>query len=69
MTRSQFLLETIARCKANLAKPNVRYPNGRMSHDVEAEHLDRVTEEYEDYALEFGQFNAYGKLVSFAESN
>lgn len=45
MTRSEFLRASIEQCRRNLAKENVRYPNGRMSHEVEAEHLDSLTEQ------------------------
>lgn len=69
MTKEQFFRESIANCKRILAEPNVRYPNGKMSHDVNADYLEKLTEEFDDYCLEYGQFNAYGKLVSFAQSD
>jgi hypothetical protein len=67
MTKAEFYRTSIANCERNLAGPNVRYPNGRMSHEVNAEYLDRMVTECEDYKLESGLFNCDGKLVAFAD--
>ncbi len=67
MTHSEFLRDQITVCKRNLDRPNVRYPNGRMSHEVEAEHLGKLEDELFDYTLDNGLFNADGQLVAFAE--
>jgi hypothetical protein len=68
MKQSEFLITSINCCKANLAKPNVRYPNGRMSHDVEAEHLDDLTNQLEDYKLDYGTWDAWGKFAGFDDA-
>ena len=67
MTRSEFLLETIANCKRCLAAPDVRYPNGRMSHDVNREVLDRTMQEYDDYVIDNGRWHANGSFAGFEE--
>lgn len=66
MTRSEFLKDRIARCEANLAKPNVMYPNGRMSHDVEREDLARTQSELMDMAID-GYYDANGKFAFYAD--
>jgi hypothetical protein len=68
MTRSEFLKTTIECCKNNLAKPNIMYNNGRMSHDVEREELARATEQLYDMQID-GNFDAYGKFVSYNEED
>ena len=68
MTKSEFYIETIKICERNLSKPNVRYPNGRMSHDVERKHLAEMVHEFEDYKLERGLFDANFRLVGFDEA-
>jgi uncharacterized protein YqiB (DUF1249 family) len=66
--RAEYLLSMIANCKANLDKPNVRYPNGRMSHDVESEYLDQLQAEWFDHVIEHGLFDLQGHLVAFADT-
>jgi hypothetical protein len=65
MKQSEFLITSIQNCEANLAKPNVRYPNGRMSHDVEAEHREQLVEQWHDYCIDKGLYDAYGNRVGF----
>lgn len=66
MTRSEFLRDRIANCHRNLAKPNVRYPNGRMSHDVEREVLGEAQDELCDMMID-GEFYADGRFARFAD--
>jgi hypothetical protein len=69
MTHSEFLATSIKQCEINLAKPNKRYPNGRMSHDVEAERRLSLIEQWHDYCLEKGLYDAYGNRVGFSGEN
>jgi hypothetical protein len=61
-----FLESLIANAKRNLAKPNVRYQNGRMSHDVERETLNGATEDLHDLMLS-GYFTAEGRFAGFEQ--
>ena len=65
MKQSEFLITSIQNCEANLRGPNVRYPNGRMSHDVNAEYRLKLIEEWQDYCLDKGLYDAYGNRVGF----
>ena len=65
MTRSEFLTTCINNCNANLAKSNIVYPNGRMSHDVEREALETYTNELHDLCLT-GLWHANGTFADFA---
>jgi hypothetical protein len=67
MTHSEFLIDRIANCKRNLAKPNIRYENGRMSHDVEREVLAETQSELWDYQISNGRFYADGRLAGYDE--
>lgn len=64
--QSKYLQDCIRGARANLAKPNIRYPNGRMSHDVEREHLAQCEFELADLAIDCGLFDAHGRLVDYA---
>lgn len=56
--------EQIRNCMANLKKPNVKYPNGRMSHDVEAEYLDKLMDDFYEHRL-YGAFYADGSFAHY----
>lgn len=66
MTRSEFLKDRIANAERNLAKPNVRYQNGRMSHDVEREVLGEAQDELFDMQID-GYYNANGSFAGYAD--
>jgi hypothetical protein len=66
MTRSEFLKDRIDNCKRHLAEDNRRYPNGRMSHEVELECLAEAEAELFDLMID-GEFDAHGRFVRFAE--
>lgn len=61
---AKFLLSLIANAEKNLALPNVRYGNGRMSHDVERETLNGATSDLYDLMLE-GYYSADGRFAGF----
>jgi len=66
MTHSEYLKSCIENAKVNLAKPNVRYPNGRMSHDVEREVALNAASELADMQID-GFYNAQGQFVAYAD--
>lgn len=68
MNRAEFLEDRIANCERNLDKPNVRYPNGRMSHDVERDALNEATAELLDMRLD-GFYRADGSFAAYAEED
>lgn len=69
MKQSEYLLRTIEVAKRNLMGPNVVYPNGRLSHDVNAEVLNKATDELEDLRLSKGRWYADGTFAGFDESD
>jgi hypothetical protein len=66
MKRHEFLQDRIDNAKRNLAKSNIRYPNGRMSHDVEREVMAEAQEELWDLQLD-GYFYADGRFAGYRE--
>ncbi len=66
MTRSEFLIDAIANCERCLAAPEVRYPNGRMSHEVNAEYLAKCESELADMRID-GLYDANGRFVAYAD--
>lgn len=58
----------IANCRANLAKPNEVYPNGRWSHDVERETLGYAMERQWELRLA-GYFRADGSFAGYADED
>ena len=65
MKRSEFILHNIEWAKGILAEPCKIFPNGKKSHDVARQELIRREEEWDDYCLNYGLFNANGKRVGF----
>jgi len=63
--RHEVIADQIANCRRNLSKPNVIYPNGRQSHDVENEYLGRLLSELADMKID-GWFDANGRFVAHA---
>ena len=66
MPRSEYLKECIRNARSKLAMPNVRYQNGRMSHDVQSEFADKCQEELWDLQLQ-GRFYADGTFAGSAD--
>lgn len=56
--------EQILNCQANLKKPNVRYPNGRMSHEVETEYMNMLIEDLDEHRLN-GRYYADGRFAGY----
>lgn len=56
--------EQIMNCRRNLANMNVRWPNGRMSHDVEREYLDKLASDLHTHRLN-GRFYADGRFAGY----
>lgn len=63
MRRSNFLRSQIEWADKILAAPNVKYQNGRMSHDVASEVRYDAIEELDDLALDASYtIDANGRL-------
>jgi len=46
-----------------MAAPNVRFPSGKMSHDVVSPLAEQYQRDLEDYVLAHGLFDLHGRLV------
>lgn len=60
----EYLKSCVHAAKANLAKPVVAWPKG-SSHAVSMMMITECESAYADIVVEYGLFDAYGKLVDF----
>lgn len=67
MTKSEFIKSNIQWAKGILSAPNYKFPNGKMAHDVAAVELEKYDTEWYEYCLDFGLYDANGKLAGFVE--
>ncbi len=63
---AQYLRDTYRNAERNLSLPEQKWPRG-SSHDISRAIMAECDEAYGDLALEFGLFNADGRLAEFAQ--
>lgn len=63
-TYVRYLESCIHAAKANLAKPVIAWPNG-SSHEISKAMIAECESSYADMVIQYGLFDAYGKLVDF----
>ncbi len=61
-----YLRDTYENSKRILGEPVQQWPRG-SSHDISRQIMEEAQERYEDIVLEFGTFDAHGKLNGFAD--
>ncbi len=62
----RYLRDTQRAAEATLTKPVQKWPRG-SSHDISRAIISECAEAYEDIVLEFGLFDAHGRLADFAQ--
>ena len=62
---ARYLRDTYANAKRTLTLPEQQWPRG-SSHDISRAIMAECDEAHADLALEFGLFDAYGRLAEFA---
>jgi len=65
---AEYLRDTYSNAKRILSLPEQQWPRG-SSHNISRAIMAECDEAYGDLALEFGLFNANGKLVDYATAN
>jgi hypothetical protein len=64
---ANYLRDTQANARRTLQEPEQKWPRG-SSHDISRQIIDECQEAYEELVLDFGVFDAHGRLVEFAEA-